>query len=255
VNYLHPPRLDALARDYAVGTLRGPARRRFERVLRDEAVAARALAAWQARLATLAASVPVVPPREAAWQAIEARLFGPAPGAAAPAGWRGWRGGWAGRRGAGLGLHWAGALALGALLALGLLRWQPQWAGLEPASTNLPAAYVGILSDAGGQPLVLASSRRQGRLLSLKWVRAASVPAGAVPRLWALPADGGAARWVGDLAPGPAKAPGRAQITLPAPSEEIFAAVDRLALSLETGPPGLAPAAPFVAQGPCVKLW
>ena len=35
MNYLHPERLDRLAREYALGTLAGPARRRFETVMRS----------------------------------------------------------------------------------------------------------------------------------------------------------------------------------------------------------------------------
>ena len=34
MNYLLPERLERLAREYALGTLAGPARRRFERLLR-----------------------------------------------------------------------------------------------------------------------------------------------------------------------------------------------------------------------------
>ena len=39
MNYLLPERLDRLAREYALGTLTGPARRRFERVLQQSAAA------------------------------------------------------------------------------------------------------------------------------------------------------------------------------------------------------------------------
>lgn len=37
MNYRNPERIDRLAAEYALGTLRGPARRRFERLLRDHA--------------------------------------------------------------------------------------------------------------------------------------------------------------------------------------------------------------------------
>lgn len=249
MNYLLPERLDALARDYAVGTLRGHARRRFERVLREQPAAVRSVAEWQGRLATLAEAVPAVAPREQAWEAIESRLFG-VPATATPAATAPARHRWAAWLGGALGVRGAGALALGALLAAGALRWQPQWAGLEPASAGLPAAYVGILSDPQGQALLLASSRRQGQLLTLKWVRPVAAPAGSVARLWALPAAGGAPRWVGDFNP-----QGSVQLDLPARSEALFAQVDRLAVSVEAGPAGATPVGAFLAIGPCVKLW
>src|SRR6266446_451191 len=46
VNYLLPERLDRLAREYALGTLTGRARRRFENVLRQTPAAASAVTAW-----------------------------------------------------------------------------------------------------------------------------------------------------------------------------------------------------------------
>ena len=260
MNYLHPPRLEALARDYAVGTLRGRARRRFERVLHDAPQARRVVEAWQQRLARLAEVVPAAAPREAVWATIETRLFGSAAATRAPQqGATPWWGRWlpigprSGSAGAGLVL---GVLA-GAVLAVAALRWQPPWAaqvGLEAAGPGLPAAYVGILSDAQGKALVLASSRRQGQVLTIKWLQPAfQLPAGQVARLWALGKDGGPAIPVGPLPAGPA--PGTPQ--LPAASEAIFAKVDRLAVSLEPAdaPPPAAPTQPFLAEGPCAKLW
>lgn len=253
MNYLHPPRLDALARDYAVGTLRGPARRRFERVLRHAPEARRAVEAWQQRLARLAEVVPPAVPRAAVWQGIETRLFG-VPLAARPRpGWGRWLplGPRSGPAGAGLVV---GVLA-GALLAVAAIRWQPPLAsqlGLEAAGPGLPAAYVGILSDAQGRALVLASSRRHGQVLTIKWLQSTfSLPAGQVARLWALPRDGAAPVPIGLL---PA---GNGTLALPAASEALFARVDRLAVSVEPagGPAPAAPVQPFLAIGPCAKLW
>ncbi|WP_374567727.1 anti-sigma factor domain-containing protein [Ideonella sp.] len=260
MNYLHPPRLEALARDYAVGTLRGRARRRFERVLREAPQARPVVEAWQQRLARLAEAVPAAAPRDAVWANIETRLFGQA--SPAPASQRqaaGWWGRWlpvgprSGPAGAGLVL---GVLA-GAVLAVAALRWQPPWAakvGLEAAGPGLPAAYVGILSDSQGNALVLASSRRQGQVLTIKWLQPTyQLPAGQVARLWALGKDGGPAIPVGALPAGP----GPGTLQLPAASEAIFAKVDRLAVSLEPAdaPPPAAPTQPFLAEGACAKLW
>src|SRR5882762_6638577 len=75
MNYLLPERLERLAREYALGTLAGPARRRFERLLRQTPVALRAVGAWQERLGGLAATVPVMQPGESVWRALEGRLF------------------------------------------------------------------------------------------------------------------------------------------------------------------------------------
>src|SRR5437762_8035372 len=75
MNYLLPERLDRLAREYALGTLAGPARRRFERVLRQTPAAMRAVGAWQERLGGLAGAVPAMQPSASVWQGLERRLF------------------------------------------------------------------------------------------------------------------------------------------------------------------------------------
>ncbi|MEK8032038.1 anti-sigma factor [Ideonella sp. DXS29W] len=273
MNYLHPPRLEALARDYAVGTLRGRARRRFERVLADSAVARQAVGAWQDRLGRLAEVVPPAKPGAAVWDGIETRLFGgaarpavvqppAAPDRAAPRGRRG-RPIAAGAGGIGsLGGRWLGAglaagLLAGSLLTVAALRWQPPWAaraGLEAAGPGLPASYVGILSDAEGGAMLLASSRRHGQVLTIKWLKPGfQVPDGQVAHLWALPRGGGAPVAVGALPGGP----GAGTLALPQPSEALFSQVERLAVSLEPASAEVptAPSAPFLAEGPCAKLW
>lgn len=239
MNLLHPPeRLDRLAREYALGTLAGGARRRFEQVLRQSPEAARAVAAWQERFAVLAAGLPPMAPRPAVWQDLEQRLF---PEAAAR------------RRSA----WWPvfGGVLTGALLCSVVLRLEPGLAGLEPRAETLPASYVGLLTDTAGQATVLASSRRHGRQLTVKLLRPLAVPSGRVAQLWAYPQDGGAAFPVGVLPAGLASGTS-ASVALPDTSEKLFFQVARLGVSYEAAParPGDAPGE-LVLSGHCVKLW
>lgn len=73
-----PEVLDALARDCALGLLAPAAQRRFNALLQESAAAREALAAWQARVAALAAQVPPAQPPAGLRAGIEARLFGAA---------------------------------------------------------------------------------------------------------------------------------------------------------------------------------
>ncbi|MEP6739041.1 MAG: anti-sigma factor [Caldimonas sp.] len=239
MNYLLPERLDHLAREYALGTLAGGARRRFERVLAQAPAAVRAVAAWQERYTVLAQGLPAMAPRAAVWRGLEARLFAPKRAA----------GGWLWRFLSAPAL--AGTLA-GVLLCAVVLRQEPGWIGLETQHETLPASYVGLLSDAAGKPTVLASSRRHGRQLSLKMLQPLVVPAGRVAQLWALPKDGSAAFAVGVVPAGAS-----ATIALADTSEKLFFNVSRLALSFEPAPAAAisTPSEPFVVSGPCVKLW
>jgi len=243
MNYLLPERLDRLAREYALGTLAGSARRRFERVLRQSPAAARAVGAWQERLGGLAGAVPAMQPGESVWRALEQRLFTtPRPAPAGPLQWLG----------SFLSARALGGVLAGAFLCAVLLRLQPGLIGMEPQSEVLPQSYVGLLIDAAGRATVLASSKRHGKLMTVKLLQPVDIPAGSVAQLWALPADGSAAFPVG-VVPGS----GTGSVALADTSEKLFFKVSRLAVSIEAAPAkaGDKPSGEFVLSGHCVKLW
>ncbi len=233
MNYLLPERLDRLAREYALGTLSGGARRRFERVLAQAPAAGRAVAAWQERFTVLSAGLPPMAPSARVWQGLEQRLF------AVPKKREGW---W----------RALGGVLAGVLLCAVLLRMQPGLIGMEPQLDSLPASYVGLLTDEEGRPTVLASSRRHGKQLTVKLLRPLTIPAGRVAQLWALPSDGSAPFPIG-LVP----ASGTTTLTLSDSSEKLFSKVSRLAVSLEAAAAqaGDPPSSPFMLSGHCVKLW
>jgi anti-sigma-K factor RskA len=245
MNLLLPPRLTALAREHALGQLRGGARRRFERLLATSDTAQRELARWQDEFAQLAAAVPPLVPREAVWQGLQQRLgLRAAPQAELP--W--WQRLFAPKV---LGGALAGVM-LGLVTSTLVLQQNPDWLGHEVRREALPASYVGLLSDAAGKPAVLLSSRRHGQVLTVKMLQPLVVPAGQTARLWAFPKGGGAPFLVGTP-----PASGSGTIALPQTSEKLFFSVERLAISLEPAAetPPTAPANPLVLAGPCVKLW
>jgi anti-sigma-K factor RskA len=238
MNYLLPERLERLAREYALGTLAGPARRRFERLLRQTPAAMRAVGAWQERLGGLAGAVPPMQPGKSVWRGLEQRLFAPK---------RPLQGLWGV-----LSVRALGGVLAGTFLCALLLRFQPGLIGMEPQSEVLPQSYVGLLLDAAGKPTVLASSKRHGRLMTVKLLQPVEIPAGSVAQLWALPKDGSAAFPVG-VVPGS----GTATVALADTSEKLFFNVSRLAVSIEGAPAkaGDKPSGDFVLSGHCVKLW
>lgn len=64
----------ALAASYVLGTLRGPARRRFARAMEGDDGLAELVKRWEAFLTPLAAGVEPVAPPARVWRSIEARL-------------------------------------------------------------------------------------------------------------------------------------------------------------------------------------
>jgi anti-sigma-K factor RskA len=259
VNYLRPDLLDRLASEYVLGTLRGRARRRFEQLIRTQAVARAATREWETRLATLAQSVPAVDPPGRVWQAIDAQLGSGADARRAPpatsaspavaasgARWLAW---------------WKPALgfAFGAALTVALVQTMPgRFMSVDELAQReqaLPQSYVGLLLDAEGQPALLLSSTRHGRVMTVKSLRPLALPSGKVAQVWALPKDG-APFALGAVEP--AKPPGRVSFQMADSSERLLSQVPRLAVSFEDAPvPSGASTKPseFVLSGHCAKLW
>jgi anti-sigma-K factor RskA len=70
----NPELIDRLAGEYALGVLRGGARRRFERLAERDAAVRAAIDAWKVRIGALAELAPAVEPPVTAWEALERRL-------------------------------------------------------------------------------------------------------------------------------------------------------------------------------------
>jgi anti-sigma-K factor RskA len=238
MNYNDPKLLDRLAAEYVFGSLSSRARRRFERLRQRLPAAEKAVLEWERRLMPLSGSVPTERPPGRVWNAIDERTGGAAHRLSTrPWGW------W---------LRPAWGVAFGVLATLAVIRLFPEVMPIEAIVQErgtLPQSYVGLLTDAQNNAVLLASSTRYGRILSIKQLRPVEA-SGRVAVLWALPRDGA------PFAVGIVPLTEKATLTLADTSEKLFFNVPRLAVSFETGlpPPGATPS-PFVLTGHCVKLW
>ena len=79
MDYSRPQLADRLAAEYVAGTLRGPARRRFESLLPAHPMLREATRAWQARLMPLTAPITPVQPSGEVWRRISERIGGETP--------------------------------------------------------------------------------------------------------------------------------------------------------------------------------
>jgi anti-sigma-K factor RskA len=249
VNWNESPSLvDRLAAEYALGTLHGGARRRFEAMMQAHPSIGRAVARWHERLVPIDQHLPPMATGEALWARIEQRAFGASSPAAAPAAGtppRAQR--WWQRL---LGPVPAGALAFGLMLGIGVSALWPLLQGQAGLETQLPESYVGVLASADGRPGMIVSSLRRGRTVDLKQPQALPVPAGRTLVLWALDARG-VARPIGPV-------PSAAFVSVPLerPAEELFNTAVELAVTLETiGALPSQPTLPYVYRGLCGKLW
>jgi anti-sigma-K factor RskA len=248
----HPELLDRLAAEYALGTMHGGARRRFEAVMAQQASVAQAVARWDTRLAPMAAQLPPLAADEALWRRIEAGVQATAPRKAAsfestPTAAPGLRGWWQ-RLFAPVP---AGALAFGLMLGLAMPTVFQLVQTPEDAA-QLPESYVGVLATANGRQGLIVSSLRRGQTVDLKVIQPVPVPAGSVLFLWTIDAAG-QAKPVGPLPP---LTGGFVSLPLAQPAEAVFFTAVELAVSVEVaGAAPSAPALPFVYRGLCGKLW
>jgi anti-sigma-K factor RskA len=183
MDYFRAPLADRLAAEYVLGTLRGPARRRFETLLPAHPALRAAVARWQDALVPLAASVKPVPPSPRVWQGIEARLFAErraandAPATAPSRWWQSvlpWR--------AATGFATAAALALGVALTIPQPAQPPVLVVLAPSDAAAGAA----LQNAR----FVASVSADGRGLVLRPIESLSPGPQRALELWAVPGKG-----------------------------------------------------------------
>jgi anti-sigma-K factor RskA len=244
-----PELQERLAAEYVLGTLRGRARQRFERWMREDAAIAQAVARWQERMAPMTTAVAPVTPPQRVWRAIEQRIGADRTGRKSGfwdslAFWRG------------LGLAASGAAA--ALLAATVLL-APRAPDPAPApvvlrvpSEGMPNAYLAVLSDAKTQkPVLVVSAGVKSDQLWIKTLDPAIHVADKSLELWALP-SGGAPKSLGLVADSD-----KAALKLVAAAEQSLGDVPALAVSLEPkgGSRTGAPTGPVLFSGPCIKFW
>jgi anti-sigma-K factor RskA len=228
-------RLDLVAAEYALGTLPGRARARLARAARAEPRVAAAIAAWETRLAALAATVPGITPPARAWSRLVARLNLGDGIAAAPAASPWWE------RLA----FWRTLTAAGfaVALALGIALYATQPTSEQP--------IVAVLAGQDGRPALIASARRSDPFLLVKAVAAAPVDPGKALQLWMLP-TGQPPRSLGVLPAGAV-----VRVPLAAPSEAALANIPALAVSLEPagGSPTGLPTGPVLYSGKIERMY
>jgi anti-sigma-K factor RskA len=236
----NPALRDKLAAEYAVGTLRGGARRRFEGWLRADPALRAAVAEWQRRLQPLAELGQPVPAPARAWDGIERRLGFDAASGSRPraAWWRFWRDD-AARPWAGIAFA-AGAAALG--LAAALVTHAPWRQDATPRQ-------VAVLTDAGAHTALLVTADERRHRLEVRVAREVQTPDDLTLQLWAID-RAGKPRSLGIL-------PDNRGADLALDARATGADVAMLAISLEPkggSPDPNAPTGPVLYKGSWTRL-
>ena len=164
MNYLRPQLLDQLAGAYALGTLRGPARARFDRLCQHNSAAGAAVHRWEDRLMSLLPELAPVVPGPQVWARIAQRIQTRPMDSKRGTGW--WR--WAA----------AGALALSLVV------------GVSIRLLNPPLQTVATLGEDRSHPLWIVARTGDSNSLTIRALHDVRGNAQRAYELWALPRDG-----------------------------------------------------------------
>lgn len=217
--------LDALCGEYLVGTLRGGARRRFERALREEPRVATTFAYWQRTFAVKYSDRVAVAPDPGTWRRLEQTLD-----------LARYRLPW--YRRIGLWQGWAAAATAALVLAIAVQT-------LRPTVPESQLVAIAQLAGEGQAATVTALLSKDGRTLELRAARPVVAGPQQSYELWLLPAEGTAPislAVVGQL---------DARFELPAAQVGRLRSGAKLAVSVEPagGSPTGAPTGPVILVG------
>ncbi|MFM0154015.1 anti-sigma factor [Paraburkholderia sediminicola] len=196
----YPQLVDMLAAEYVLGTLRGGARRRFERYADHDTVIRQAVEEWQRRISPLAELAEPRMPPAAVWDAIERRLgLTAAREAARPrtviekparpsrsifenlAFWRGWALGVTGLAAV------AVVVAVRSLLPSGVT---PSTAPTVAQQPETAVSHVAVLNNKEAHPVMLVAWDEARSTMTLHPLGKVDLPAGRAMELWGIPANG-----------------------------------------------------------------
>lgn len=253
----NPGLIEQLAASYALGTLRGGARRRFEALARDNATLRAAALIWQSRLASVAELQPQAAPSPVVWtrienlvradqesKAMQAARARPVATPAAAGGWWASLGLWRGAAG-------AGALAAGVAVVTGLTLNTQLNGQVQELTAKLSATpeiqYVAVLADDKASASMLVTFDPKNKKLLLKRVGDFHEQPDKSLQLWALP-PGSGPKSLGVLG-------SEAVVRLTAADSDVRE-VPTLAISLEPKggvPPGSGPSGPVLFKGALIQ--
>ncbi len=219
MKYENQELLDRLAAEHVLGTLRGPARRRFERLCASSAAARGALHRWEDDWSVLSRSLRPIQPSERVWANVSRQLFGARSAAPRVSRWRTWQ-----------------LAAVASLIAVALI------VGLIVREQQPPLQTLAVLGTDNAHPLWRIERRTQLAALTIRVVGPVQRLPGKAYELWALP-RGGAPVSLGLLPAG-----GTYERTLNSAQRAALLAADKVAVSVEPagGSPTGGPTGPVV---------
>jgi anti-sigma-K factor RskA len=224
MNYERPELLERLAAEYVLGTLRGPARTRFERLCVRSTAARGAVMRWEDDWSTLSRTLTPVQPAAHVWSNVSRRLFGQAAPVRAAA-----------RRTRRLAAIAAGLVAVALIVGLIVRQAAPP-----------PLQKLAVLGTDSAHPVWRLERRLPLSALTVEVIGTVPPAAGKSYELWALPRGGS------PVSLGVLPAAGSTERRLSEAQRAALLAADKVAVSVEPpgGSPTGSPTGPIVIVAP-----
>ena len=231
MNYRNPQLIDKLAGEYVLGTLRGLARKRFERLAADDATIRLHIREWEERLMALSNSLPDVEPPARVWRAIEARIRAEAKRQPQAGRWFNW---W---RPLALGMAGISA-ALMVYIGIGITP------GAQP-----PDSYIVVLNSDKMKPVMLAKADALTGEIQIRVLASQTLASDKALELWGLPKAGKPRSY------GLIPTSGVVRLKFDKPVDQVLQDIAALAVSLEPqgGSPTGQPTGPVLYSGELIR--
>lgn len=246
MRYDDPQLQETLASAYAVGALQGPARRRFEALMRTRPALRRRVEAWEDRLTPLADGTPAVEPPPRVWHALRQRIAPANPAEAQRGSWWNSLAFWRPFAAA------AAAMVVVMIAYAGFLATQPQ-PGPQIAETEpqqVQPSYVAVLQDDAAQPALVVTAFKGPWRVTVEPLRDLTPYQGKVFQVWAVERGSGATRPLLQVT-----SDAVLQQPLGEAGWDAIKTAESLAVTVEdAGPTPAAPTGPVLFQGPCLTL-
>ncbi|MDH3695106.1 MAG: anti-sigma factor [Gammaproteobacteria bacterium] len=231
MNYDNPVLLDRLASEYVLGTLRGRARKRFDKLLMELPKARMLVWQWERRINAMALKLKPVRPRARVWRQIEKWINADKPATK----WYSFE----------LKI-WRSVAAMVALAAIGVV----SFFGLPTYKAEFEAEYITIFQNESSQPIWVVNADIDTAQISVQAVATQDITPEQALELWMLEPE------KDPVSLGLLPTAGDAKLTLNQQQQAVFQRSQSLAVSLEPagGSPTGLPTGPVLYVADVVAL-
>lgn len=229
MNYGNQNLCELLAGEYVLGLLRGAARRRFERLMIEDARVRAEITAWEGKFAGWNRGLQPLAPPASVWRRLQARIEAEARPVRTPR----------------LKPWWSAAVAIAAVVTLVI----GVFLGRSLLAPSPAPTYLAVMSTAQGQPRWLITVHPQSRRVDMKALADNTPPPDKSYELWMLPGSGK------PIAMGLMNSRGSASETVNADVIAAITDAKGLAISVEPegGSPTGQPTGPVVYVAPLIQ--